>query len=86
MVLDWSINLMGFPRVQVESDSTLIVSWIKDGLDQFHPCYGLVKTCKEMFKANPHYSIKHVYRECIMVANSLAKFIYDLSLGCCTNF
>lgn len=33
MVLDWSINLMGFPRVQVESDSTLIMSWIKDGLD-----------------------------------------------------
>lgn len=67
--------------MQLELCSSLIVSWIANGLYSLHPCYGITESCREVFRLNSQFSIKHAFRECIRVADCLANFSYEFSLG-----
>lgn len=72
---------MGFAKVIVESDSSLTVSWIKNGLKDVNPCYGIIENCRIIFNQNSLYSINHVFRECNFVADCLANLSYEFGLG-----
>lgn len=67
-----------FTKLKVELDSDIVVSWVKDGVDDFHPSFGLVNTCREIVRQQPLFSFQNVFRECNFVADYIAKSSYIL--------
>lgn len=65
----------------MEFDSSVLVSWINNGMESSHPSCSLIESCISIFKQFANYSISHVYCECNFVADSLANLSHEFSLG-----
>lgn len=65
----------------VELDSKVVVYWINEGFSFDYPNYGIVQSCRDFIAKNPHFSIKHIFHECNLVADGLANLSLNLSLG-----
>lgn len=48
----WYARVLKFSNVQVESNSTLFVSWIENGLMNTYPCSEIIESCRDAFKQN----------------------------------
>ena len=70
--LAWSL---GFRKVKVDLDSTVIVKWVNGSLDSNYTSFGVVSSCKSILEYLCNFSVLNVYREC----NRLADFLANLS-------
>jgi ribonuclease HI len=68
-------------RIQVESDSSLVVNLVKGQSDDTHPLHGLISDCKNLLLGNWECSFNHVYRECNNAADGLARMGHAMNLG-----
>ncbi|XP_024171911.1 uncharacterized protein LOC112177904 [Rosa chinensis] len=60
-------------KIEVESDSAILVKLILDSDVSIQPLGSLIDCCNALIKKFQSFSLKHIYRECNMVADCLAK-------------
>lgn len=60
-------------NLQVESDSAIWVKLMLHSDITMHPLGSLLACCKGLMEKFHYFSLKHIYRECNMVADCLAK-------------
>jgi ribonuclease HI len=68
-------------KIQVESDSSLVVNLVKGQWEDTHPLHGLISDCKRLWLDNWGCSINHIYRECNNAADGLARMGHAMDLG-----
>ncbi|XP_062021041.1 uncharacterized protein LOC133737520 [Rosa rugosa] len=68
-------------KIEVESDSAILVKLILDSDVSIHPLGSLIDCCNALIKKFHSFSLKHIYRECNMVADCLAKNSIDHAYG-----
>ena len=59
--LAWSL---GFRKVKVDLDSSVIVEWVNGSLDSNYTSFGVVSSCKSILENLCDFSVLNVYREC----------------------
>lgn len=60
-------------NLEIESDSAILVKLVLDSDISVHPLGSIVSCCRALMGRLNLVSLKHIYRECNMVADSLAK-------------
>ncbi|XP_062021276.1 uncharacterized protein LOC133737799 [Rosa rugosa] len=60
-------------QIEVESDSAILVRLIKNTDVSLHPLGSLISCCRNLIDKFQSFSLRHIYRECNMVADCLAK-------------
>lgn len=71
----------GVPRLEVEVDSEIVVSFLKTGICDTHPLSFLVRLCHGFLSKDWIVRIVHVYREANRLADGLANHAFTLPLG-----
>ncbi|XP_057419026.1 uncharacterized protein LOC130713258 [Lotus japonicus] len=70
-----------FPKVIIESDSSVAVQLVTLGCDPWHPYGGLVGQIRAWMERAWEVRVVHVRREANQVADCLANMAHDLTLG-----
>ncbi|CAI0410259.1 unnamed protein product [Linum tenue] len=66
-------QLLGYKKVEVESDSQVAVQLICQLDTENHPLDNLLRECRQLLKNNGEYTINHIFREANVVADAMAK-------------
>ncbi|KAJ1425768.1 Ribonuclease H-like superfamily [Sesbania bispinosa] len=73
--------LKGHQFVCFESDSTNVISFVRDGVNHDHPCFGQVSVIRSNLCKFQGFEISHINREGNCVVDSLAKAGHHLTRG-----
>ncbi|PRQ49757.1 putative ribonuclease H-like domain-containing protein [Rosa chinensis] len=74
---------LNITRLEVESDSSILISLIHSDNVGLHPLGTLIMNCRNLLKGFDFIQIKHVHRERNMVADLLAKNSTSHAKGVC---
>lgn len=77
-------RLKGFRKVEIETDSSAAVRFIKVGCSSRHPLFNLISEIQDILRSEESFCINYVFREANQVADIFAKF--GLSLVKCSRF
>lgn len=64
----------GFRNILVESGSLLVINWILDGCERYHPCDNLRRSILSLPGQDGEVRFNHVLREANQVADKMANF------------
>ena len=78
LVVAWE---KGIRRLEVETDSKVVVEFLTTGIGDTHPLFFPVRVCHGFLSRNWLVRIVHVYREANCLADGLANLAFSLPFG-----
>ncbi|MED6181435.1 hypothetical protein PIB30_118602 [Stylosanthes scabra] len=71
----------GFLNIVVDSDSSMAINFVKNGVPSHHPCFPLVQDITNMLSRLHSFELNHTLREANSSADPLAKKGHSLPFG-----
>ncbi|PRQ45097.1 putative ribonuclease H-like domain-containing protein [Rosa chinensis] len=68
-------------HLEIESDSAILVQLMQKAVFSLHPLGSLLKGCSNIMDAMGNAQLSHIFKECNMTADSLAKNSINHELG-----
>lgn len=59
----------------------VVFDWMHNEVDENHPYYGLIHSCKELINRDWEISVNHIYSKANRVAEALANMGHSCTLG-----
>ncbi|MED6109174.1 hypothetical protein PIB30_031176 [Stylosanthes scabra] len=83
MSYPWSSNSFAnnYTSIEIESDSTAAIHFVKHGCVSSHPCYPLLEDITNLLPHFQKITWLHTLREANFAADKLAKKGHDLAYG-----
>jgi ribonuclease HI len=73
-------------KLEIESDSAVLVNLVQGNSTELHPLGSLLSDCRKIMDTCDEVSISHIFRECNMTADALAKNSIENDFGILLTF
>lgn len=60
-------------KLDIESDSAILVNLVQINITDLHPLGSLISACQKLMTTREEVRLTHIFRECNMTADALAK-------------